>query len=78
MVRAQTIDLGPVTSGNVTTGPQEGSPVAPTDLIVIKSVSSVDLQWTNGASGRGPILGYYIETRRKGEGTFDDKKFLYY
>ncbi|XP_015603138.1 protein sidekick isoform X3 [Cephus cinctus] len=64
-VRAQTIDFGPPTSGNVTTGPQEGSPVAPTDLALTKTVSSVDLQWTNGPSGKGPILGYYIETRRK-------------
>ncbi|XP_076288638.1 sidekick cell adhesion molecule isoform X2 [Lasioglossum baleicum] len=65
MVRAQTIDFGPPISGNVTTGPQEGSPVAPTNLAVTKTVSSVELQWTNGASGKGPILGYYIETRRK-------------
>ncbi|XP_012142211.2 sidekick cell adhesion molecule isoform X7 [Megachile rotundata] len=65
MVRAQTIDFGPPISGNVTTGPQEGSPMAPSNLAVTKTVSSVELQWTNGASGKGPILGYYIETRRK-------------
>ncbi|XP_033229948.1 protein sidekick isoform X4 [Belonocnema kinseyi] len=64
-VRAQTIDFGPPISGNVTTGPQEGSPMVPSDLAVQKTVSSVDLRWTNGASGKGPILGYYIETRRK-------------
>lgn len=67
MVRAQTIDFGPPVSGNVTTGPQEGSPMAPSNLGVTKTVSSVELQWTNGASGKGPILGYYIETRRKGK-----------
>lgn len=67
MVRAQTIDFGPPISGNVTTGPQEGSPMAPSKLGVTKTVSSVELQWTNGASGKGPILGYYIETRRKGK-----------
>lgn len=67
VVRAQTtIDFGPPISGNVTTGPQEGSPMVPSDLSVSKTVSSVDLQWKNGASGKGPILGYYIETRRKG------------
>lgn len=66
-VRAQTIDFGPPISGNVTTGPQEGSPMVPRDLAVTKTVSSVDLRWTNGASGKGPILGYYIETRRKGK-----------
>ncbi|KZC09696.1 Protein sidekick [Dufourea novaeangliae] len=65
MVRAQTIDFGPPISGNVTTGPQEGSPMVPSNLAVTKTVSSVELQWTNGASGKGPILGYYIETRRK-------------
>ena len=67
MVRAQTIDFGPPISGNVTTGPQEGSPMEPSNLGVTKTVSSVELQWTNGASGKGPILGYYIETRRKGK-----------
>lgn len=67
MVRAQTIDFGPPISGNVTTGPQEGSPMAPSKLGVTRTVSSVELQWTNGASGKGPILGYYIETRRKGK-----------
>ncbi|XP_063972668.1 protein sidekick isoform X2 [Diachasmimorpha longicaudata] len=66
MVRALTIDFGPPISGNVTTGPQDGSPMAPTKLSVTKTpVSSVDMQWVNGASGKGPILGYYIETRRK-------------
>ncbi|XP_011308943.1 protein sidekick isoform X2 [Fopius arisanus] len=68
MVRALTIDFGPPVSGNVTTGPQEGSPMAPSKLSVTKTpVSSVDMQWVNGASGKGPILGYYIETRRKDE-----------
>ncbi|XP_014300001.2 protein sidekick isoform X2 [Microplitis demolitor] len=64
-VRALTIDFGPPVSGNVTTGPQEGSPMIPTNLSVTKTVSYVHLKWKNGASGKGPILGYYIETRRK-------------
>ncbi|KAK0160324.1 hypothetical protein PV328_007750 [Microctonus aethiopoides] len=67
MVRALTIDFGPSISGNITTGPQEGSPMAPYGFVITKSVSSVDLKWKNGASGKGPILGYYIETRRKDE-----------
>lgn len=66
VVRAQTIDFGPPVSGNITTGPQEGSPMVPSKLAVTKTISSVDLTWINGASGKGPILGYYIETRRKG------------
>nr|CAD7448038.1 unnamed protein product [Timema bartmani] len=66
-VRAQTIDLGPPVSGNVTTGPQEGSPMRPKELVITKSVSSVDLHWVNGPSGKGPILGYYIQSQKKGE-----------
>ncbi|XP_073831576.1 sidekick cell adhesion molecule isoform X10 [Musca autumnalis] len=65
-VRAQTIDYGPVVSENVTTGPQDGSPVAPRDLILSKTLSSVEMHWLNGPSGRGPILGYYIEAKKRG------------
>lgn len=65
-VRAQTIDYGPAVVGNVTTGPQDGSPVAPRELILSKTVSSVDMHWINGPSGRGPILGYYIECKKRG------------
>ncbi|KAL5276641.1 SDK2 family protein [Megaselia abdita] len=73
-VRAQTIDYGPQVSGNVTTGPQQGSPVAPRDLILIKTVSSVDMHWMNGPSGRGPILGYYIECKKRERG---DPAYIY-
>lgn len=66
-VRAQTIDYGPAVKGNVTTGPQEGSPAQPRDLALSKTVSSVELHWANAASGKGPILGYYFQSRRKGE-----------
>lgn len=66
-VRAQTIDYGPAIVGNVTTGPQEGSPASPRDLLLVKSVSSVDMHWKNGPSGKGPIMGYYIESRKRGE-----------
>lgn len=66
-VRAQTIDYGPAVSENVTTGPQDGSPVAPRDLILSKTLSSVEMHWLNGPSGRGPILGYYIEAKKRGE-----------
>ncbi|XP_039293021.1 protein sidekick isoform X1 [Nilaparvata lugens] len=64
-VRAQTVDSGPPVRGNVTTGPQEGSPATPKELVVGKTVSSVDLHWLNRASGKGPILGYYIQCKRK-------------
>ena len=65
-VRALTIDYGPPVTGNVTTGPQDGSPAKPKDLVMSKSVSSVDMHWANGPSGKGPILGYYIQSKRKG------------
>ncbi|KAH8397906.1 hypothetical protein KR222_006052, partial [Zaprionus bogoriensis] len=64
-VRAQTIDYGPAISENVTTGPQDGSPVAPRDLILSKTLSSVEMHWINGPSGRGPILGYLIEAKKR-------------
>ena len=72
-VRAQTIDYGPPVLGNVTTGPQSGSPGRPRDLGLTKTMSSIKLGWTNSNSGRGPILGYYIESRRKGN-NFHKKK----
>lgn len=66
-VRAQTIDYGPAISGNVTTGPQEGAPTALRDLILSKNLASVDLHWLNGLAGKDKILGYYIETKTRGE-----------
>ncbi|XP_050437025.1 protein sidekick isoform X2 [Adelges cooleyi] len=64
-VRAQTIDFGVAVRGNVTTGPQPGSPASPHSLSLVRTVSSVDLKWVNGAAGNGPILGYYVQSRRK-------------
>ena len=63
-VRAQTIDYGPPVIGNVTTGPQEGSPRPIRNLVLSKEKNAILLSWTNSNSGRGPILGYYIESRR--------------
>lgn len=73
-VRAQTLDYGPASMGNVTTGPQPGSPMRPKDLALSKTISAVKLAWTNGLSGKGPILGYYIESRRKGK----KSKYFFY
>lgn len=70
-VRAQTIDYGPPVIGNVTTGPQEGSPIVPRELVLTKSVASVDMHWVNGPSGKGPILGYYVESKKRGKLKFD-------
>ncbi|CAB0041624.1 unnamed protein product [Trichogramma brassicae] len=48
-------------------GPQDGSPMPPSELSIIRTLSSVELQWTNGATGKAPLLGYYIETKSKEE-----------
>jgi len=64
-VTAQTIDYGPPAIGNVTTGPQHGSPGRPRDLQLSPTLSAIRLSWINGNSGKGPILGYYIESRPK-------------
>lgn len=74
-VRAQTIDYGPAVIENVTTGPQEGSPAALRDLSLTKSVSSVELHWKNGPSGKGHILGYYIESKKRGRCWFEISSF---
>lgn len=41
--------------------------MAPKELMLAKGVSSVDMTWINGPSGRGPILGYYIEAKKRGK-----------
>merc|ERR1719397_1266873 len=64
-VKAQTIAYGPPAVGNVTTGPQSGSPGRPRGLQLSKTLSSIRLSWINGKSGSGPILGYYVESRPK-------------
>lgn len=66
-VRAQTIDYGPAISNNVTTGPQDGSPGTPKELTLVKTLSSVEMHWLNGPTGKGPILGYYVESQKKDE-----------
>ena len=79
-VRAQTIDYGPPVIGNVTTGPQEGSPRPIRNLVLSKEKNAILLSWTNSNSGRGPILGYYIESRRKGKqfGSFYFLQLLFF
>ncbi|BES97569.1 Immunoglobulin V-set domain [Nesidiocoris tenuis] len=65
VVRAETTDYGPPIRANVTTGPQDGSPSTPRAFTIGKTVSSVEMHWANSASGKGPILGYYIQSKRK-------------
>ena len=66
-VKAQTIGYGTAVSGNVTTGPQQGAPERVSDLSLSFTISAVKLSWRNGNSGKSPILGYYVESRRKGK-----------
>ncbi|CAH0555093.1 unnamed protein product [Brassicogethes aeneus] len=64
-VRAQTIDFGPSISNNITTGPQDGSPGTPRELSIIKTLSNVEMRWSNGPTGKGPIEGFYVESKQK-------------
>jgi protein sidekick len=66
-VRAQTYDFGMTASGNITTGPQDGSPISAKELSLSKNVAYIDLHWINGPSGKGPILGYLFESKKRGE-----------
>lgn len=47
------------------TGPQPGSPQPPRALQLATEPAALRLRWNNAASGKGPILGYYFESRRK-------------
>ncbi|KFM81271.1 Protein sidekick, partial [Stegodyphus mimosarum] len=63
-VRAETFDYGPESVGNITTGPQEGSPSAPEELILQHTHTSLTLHWKNGPQGASPIIGYLIEYKQ--------------
>lgn len=66
-VRAVTsVGAGIAGIAKVHTGPQTGSPRAPTDLKLAPNPAALRLQWTNSPSGTGPLLGYYFEAKRKG------------
>ena len=66
-MRAQTFDFGMTASGNITPGPQDGSPISPKELTLSKNVAYIDLHWMNGPSGKGPILGYLFESKKRGK-----------
>lgn len=66
-VRAATaVGAGAAGAGRVRTGPQAGSPRQPKELKLSPNPAALRLQWTNSPSGSGPLLGYYIEAKRKG------------
>ncbi|KAG8182396.1 hypothetical protein JTE90_018287, partial [Oedothorax gibbosus] len=60
-VRAETFDYGPESVGNITTGPQEGSPSAPEDVTLKHTHTQLTMGWKNGPQGSSPIIGYLIE-----------------
>ncbi|XP_026329233.1 protein sidekick isoform X2 [Hyposmocoma kahamanoa] len=64
-VRAVTIGPGGTAEARVRTGPQPGSPRAPRELLLTPDPAALHLKWTNSASGKGSLLGYYIEARKK-------------
>jgi len=66
IVRSLTFDYGPASTANVTTGPQDGSPLSIRELSLTRTLASVELTWINGAFVKQPILGYYVESQRKG------------
>lgn len=65
-VRAVTIGAGGPVEARVKTGPQSGSPRAPAAFALAPDPAALRLRWTNSPSGKGPLLGYYIEARKKG------------
>jgi hypothetical protein len=64
-VRAQTVEYGPPAAGLVVTGPRPGSPGRPRDLALSQTLSAIVLSWTNSKAGKGPLQGYYIQSRPK-------------
>ncbi|XP_045491212.1 protein sidekick isoform X2 [Colias croceus] len=64
-VRALTIGAGGAGSARVRTGPQAGSPEPPRALLLRADPAALHLRWANAPSGKGPLLGYYIEARKK-------------
>ncbi|XP_013182226.1 PREDICTED: protein sidekick isoform X2 [Papilio xuthus] len=64
-VRAVTVGAGGAAEARVRTGPQPGSPAPPRTLRLRPDPAALHLRWDNAASGRGPLLGYYIEARKK-------------
>ncbi|XP_045445941.1 protein sidekick isoform X2 [Melitaea cinxia] len=65
-VRALTVGAGAAAEARARTGPQPGSPAPPAALRLRAEPAALLLRWSNAASGKGPLLGYYFEARKKG------------
>ena len=63
---SQESSLGPERKGNITTGPQVGSPPPVKNVTLTQSLTSVRLKWVNPVSYPEslPIMGYLIEGRQ--------------
>ncbi|XP_050344863.1 protein sidekick isoform X1 [Nymphalis io] len=69
-VRAVTVAAGAAAEARARTGPQAGSPARPAALLLRADPAALHLRWTNAASGKGPLLGYYFEARKKAKETW--------
>lgn len=58
------IGRGVVREANVSTGPQPGSPAAPSKPIIVQQDRSLLLQWTDGTSGASRTYGYFIQNKK--------------
>ncbi|XP_074647497.1 protein sidekick-2-like [Tubulanus polymorphus] len=66
-VQARTqVDWGKSVSGNVTTGPQSGSPGPPSRPTAVMSDTSATLRWKNGEEGASAVEGYIIQAKHSG------------
>ncbi|KAL5018087.1 hypothetical protein ScPMuIL_003809 [Solemya velum] len=65
------IGLGPGQTGSVTTGPQRGSPGAPTKPVLDVGKDSVYISWRVTSEGNSPIYRYWIEAKLDDPGTWD-------
>ncbi|XP_041977027.1 protein sidekick isoform X3 [Aricia agestis] len=70
VVRGVTVGAGAAAEARARTGPQPGSPSAPRALQLAADPAALRLRWRNAASGQGPLLGYYIEARKKAKETW--------
>ncbi|PVD38929.1 hypothetical protein C0Q70_01554 [Pomacea canaliculata] len=65
------VGRGSARTANVSTGPQPGSPSPPSKPTVSEHNSGTLLiQWVDGDSGRSPIYGYCIQTKKADESEY--------
>uniref|UniRef100_A0A667X7F7 Sidekick cell adhesion molecule 1 n=1 Tax=Myripristis murdjan TaxID=586833 RepID=A0A667X7F7_9TELE len=70
-VQARTVSYGPPIHANITAQPAQGTPGSPVEMSITKSSTSLNIHWSEGEAGAGPIIGYVIEARPSDEGVWD-------